>query len=174
GGRPNGPAMARRHWKTWCSAPKTTRCSPQTESQIQTSADGRVSTLDVATPYDENSPQAVRSLEVVRTELLPATVGQVAGAEHAVGGDVARNVDYQQNQTDTLPWVIGFVLLLTFLVMLFTFRSIVLALSALLLNGLSAGAAFGVLSLVFQHKWAESLLNFKSTGAIIAWIPLFV
>jgi RND superfamily putative drug exporter len=145
-----------------------------TKPEIRTSADGLVSTVEVATPFDENSPEAVRSLQVMRTELLPVTVGKIPGAEHAVGGDVARNVDYQQNQTDTLPWVIGFVLALTFLVMLFTFRSIVLALSALVLNGLSAGAAFGVLSLVFQHTWAESLLDFKSNGAIIAWIPLFV
>jgi RND superfamily putative drug exporter len=133
-----------------------------------------VSTVEVATPFDENAPDALRSLTVLRTELLPATVGQVPGAEHAVGGDVARNADYQQNQSDTLPWVIGFVLLLTFLVMMITFRSLVLALSALVLNALSAGAAFGVLSLVFQHHWAESLLGFKSNGAIIAWIPLFV
>lgn len=141
---------------------------------IRTSADGRVSTVEVATPYDENAPEAVRSLSVVRGELVPATVGKIAGAEFAVGGDVARNVDYQQNQTDTLPWVMGFVLGLTFLVMLFTFRSVVLALSALVLNALSAGAAFGVLSLVFQHTWAEGLLDFKSNGTIIAWIPLFV
>jgi RND superfamily putative drug exporter len=142
--------------------------------EIKTSADGRVTTLDLATPYDENSPDAVRSLRTVREELVPATVGQVAGAEPAVGGDVARNVDYQQNQSDNLPWVIGFVLLLTFLVMLLTFRSIVLALSALVLNALSAGAAFGVLTVVFQHTWAEGLLDFRSNGAIIAWIPLFV
>lgn len=141
---------------------------------IKTSADGRVSTVEVATPHDENSADGMRSLEVLRAELVPQTVGRVVGAEHAVGGDVAGNVDYQNNQSDTLPWVVGFVLLLTFLVMAVTFRSIVVALSALVLNGLSAAAAFGVLSLVFQHEWAEGLLGFQSNGALIAWIPLFV
>ncbi|HEV2783208.1 MAG TPA: MMPL family transporter [Actinophytocola sp.] len=142
--------------------------------EIRTSADGRVSLVRLATPYDENSPEAVESLRVVRQDLLPATVGRVAGAEHAVGGGVAGNVDYRDNQSDTLPLVIGFVLLLTFLVMALTFRSLVIALSALVLNALSAAAAFGVLSLVFQHTWAEGLLGFESNGAIIAWIPLFV
>lgn len=142
--------------------------------EIKTSADGRVSTVEVATPYDENEAEAVRSLEFVRTVLVPDTVGKVAGAEHAVGGDVAGNVDYQNNQSDTLPWVVGFVLVLTFLVMMLTFRSLAVALSALVLNALSAAAAFGVLSLVFQHEWAEGMLGFQSNGSIIAWIPLFV
>jgi putative drug exporter of the RND superfamily len=144
------------------------------QPEIRTSADGRVSTVQIAIPYGENSSEAGRSLALLRDVLVPETVGRVAGAEHAVGGDVARNVDYQQNQSDTLPWVIGFVLVLTFVVMAMTFRSLVVAVTALILNALSAAAAFGVLTLVFQHSWAEGLLGFQSTGAIIAWIPLFV
>jgi RND superfamily putative drug exporter len=55
-----------------------------------------------------------------------------------------------------------------------TFRSIAIALTAIGLNLLSAGAAFGVLVLVFQHHWAEGLLGFHSTGAVVAWLPLFL
>jgi RND superfamily putative drug exporter len=142
--------------------------------EIRTSADGRVSTVDIATPFGGNSPEATQSLRQIRDELLPATVGSVPGIEYAVGGGVAGNLDHQQNQSDTLPWVIGFVLLLTFLVMAMTFRSLAIALTALVLNALSAAAAFGVLSLVFQHSWAEGLLGFRNTGALIGWIPLFV
>jgi putative drug exporter of the RND superfamily len=145
-----------------------------TRPNIRTSQDGRVNTVEINTPFGENSDQAVESMRVLRSDLLPATVGKVPGAEFAVGGDVAGNYDYNQNQSDKLPWVIGFVLLLTFLVMAFTFRSLLIALSALLLNALSAASMFGVLTLVFQNDWAEGLLGFENTGAIIAWIPLFV
>ena len=55
-----------------------------------------------------------------------------------------------------------------------TFRSVAIALTAIGLNLLSAGAAFGVLVLVFQHTWAEGLLGFHSTGAVVAWLPLFL
>ena len=82
--------------------------------------------------------------------------------------------DFVGQMNDSLPWVIGFVLLLTFLVMLWAFRAPVIALSAIGLNLLSAGAAYGVLVLVFQHTWAEGLLGFTSTGGITAWLPVIL
>src|SRR5262249_56284498 len=72
------------------------------------------------------------------------------------------------------PYVIGFVLLLGFLLLLVAFRSIVVPVKAIVLNLLSVGAAYGVLVLVFQHHWAESILGFTSDGAIISWLPLFL
>jgi RND superfamily putative drug exporter len=58
--------------------------------------------------------------------------------------------------------------------LLVAFRSIVVPLKAIVLNLLSVGASYGVLVLVFQHRWAESLLGFKSDGAIISWLPIFL
>jgi putative drug exporter of the RND superfamily len=72
-----------------------------------------------------------------------------------------------------MPIVFGFVLL-TFLIMAVTFRSLIVAVTALLLNSLSAAAAFGTLALVFQRDWAEGILDFQSNGALVAWIPLFL
>src|SRR5207249_11783451 len=69
---------------------------------------------------------------------------------------------------------LGFVLIFAFLLLMVAFRSIVVPLKAIVLNLLSVGAAYGVLVLVFQHRWAEPLLGFKSDGAIIAWLPLFL
>ena len=69
--------------------------------------------------------------------------------------------------------MIGFVVLLTMIVMGWVFRSIAIAVSTAVVNLLSAGAAFGVLVLTFQNTWAEKLLGFHSTGAVINWIPLF-
>jgi RND superfamily putative drug exporter len=145
-----------------------------TEPQIRTSADGRVSLLDVATPFAGRSDDARRSLDRLRTVLLPATVGTVTGAQYAVGGFVAGNADYAAHVRAKLPLVVAFVLLLTFVVMALTFRSVVVALTAICLNLLSAGAAYGLLVVVFQGTWAEGLLGFHSMGAVVSWLPLFL
>ena len=73
-----------------------------------------------------------------------------------------------------LPWVIAFVLALTFVLVMVTFRSVVVAATAIVLNLLSVGAAYGLLVLVFQGTWAEGLLDFRSNGAIVAWLPMFL
>jgi RND superfamily putative drug exporter len=70
--------------------------------------------------------------------------------------------------------VIGFVLVLAFLILLLMFRSLVIPIKAILLNLLSVGASYGVLVLIFQRHWAEGLLGFHSTGSIIAWLPVFL
>ncbi len=139
------------------------------------STDGRVAYLEVATRHDPGAAEAVESLETLRRDLVPATVGRVPGAEYAVGGFVAFNEDYAEHMGRRLPLVIGVVLLLTFVVMTLTFRSVVVALTAIALNLLSAAAAYGVLQLVFGGStWAEGLLDFRTTGAIVSWMPLFL
>ncbi|PZF88683.1 MMPL family transporter [Micromonospora deserti] len=142
--------------------------------KIEVSTDHRVSVLEVATPYASRDDEAVRSLERLRDELVPATLAGVPGAEYAVGGGVAASEDYARHVRGKLPIVMGFVLALTFLVMTWTFRSVVIAASSILLNLLSAGAAYGLLVLVFQGGWAEDLLGFTSMGAIVSWLPLFL
>ena len=73
-----------------------------------------------------------------------------------------------------LPYVFAFVLSAAFLLLLVTFRSLVIPIKAIVLNLLSVGAAYGLLVLVFQGDWAEGLLGFESNGAIAAWLPLFL
>jgi RND superfamily putative drug exporter len=142
--------------------------------RIQVSADHRVTVLDVPTRQAPGSDGATRSLEKLRNDLLPSATGTLRGTETAVGGSIAADADYTANLSDRMPLVIGFVLLLTFVIMLVTFRSLAIALTALLLNTVSAAAAFGTLVLVFQHTWAEGILDFRSNGAVVAWIPLFL
>jgi RND superfamily putative drug exporter len=142
--------------------------------QVTTAAGGRIVLISAGIPYDGGSAQADASLADLRTTLLPQTIGTVAGAEFAVSGMTAGENGFVDQMTDALPWVIGFVLLLTFLVMLWAFRAPVIALSAIALNLLSAGAAYGVLVLVFQHTWAEGLLGFTSNGGITAWLPVIL
>jgi len=143
-------------------------------AQLRTSTDGTTTAMRLTASMAKNSPEAEGVLAELRTHTLPTRLGGVGGVQYGVAGDVANGVDYTAHQGEKLPWVVGFVLLLTFLMMMVTFRSVVVALTTILLNGLSAATAFGVLVLVFQHHWAEGLLGFRSSGAIAAWVPLFL
>ena len=140
----------------------------------RSSADGRVHALSVDLPFESSSHQAKQAVRELRTHLLPAAIGKIPGASFAVSGGAASNLDYAQHLRDKLPAVIGFVLALTFLIMAFTFRSVVIAAMTILINMLSAAAAFGVLVLTFQGHWAERLLNFHSNGTVVSWIPLYL
>ncbi len=141
---------------------------------VKASSDGRVHGMSVDVREDDGSAAGRDALKQLRGPLLHDTVGTVSGADYAVAGDIAANVDYSHHMQDKMPYVVAFVLLFTFLLMAITFRSIVVGLTAILVNLLSAGVAFGALVLVFQHSWAEGILGFKSNGAVVSWIPLFL
>jgi RND superfamily putative drug exporter len=141
--------------------------------RIRTSADRSVHVLTLDAPFDEEAAQARDGIHLLRDSLVPRALQGIDGARFAVGGDTAQSMDIDQNMTDRLPWVIGFVVGLTMLIMGWVFRSVAIALTTAVVNLLSAAASFGVLVLTFQHSWAESLLGFHSTGALINWIPLF-
>ncbi|MER7002602.1 MMPL family transporter [Dactylosporangium sp. NPDC000555] len=144
------------------------------EPDVRVSKDGRVAVLDVATPFEGRSDQAKESLTRLRTQLVPQALGAVPGAETAVGGFVAADLDYAGHIQRKLPLVMGFVLVLTFVVMAFTFRSVVVALTSIALNMLSAAASYGLVVLIFQGTWAEGILGFKSMDAVVSWLPLFL
>jgi uncharacterized membrane protein YdfJ with MMPL/SSD domain len=114
------------------------------------------------------------ALETLRGDLIPRTVGAVPGVHVDVTGETAGSKDFNDSMKSHAPIVFAFVLAMAFALLLVTFRSIVIPIKAIVLNLLSVGAAYGVLALVFQHKWAEGLLGFKSTGGITSWLPLFL
>jgi len=114
------------------------------------------------------------ALETLRNEILPATVGKVDGAAYAVTGGTAASADANSLLKRSAPLVFVFVLTFAFLLLLVSFRSIVIALKAIVLNLLSVGAAYGVLVAVFQYGWGEGLLNFRSNGGIAFWLPIFM
>ncbi len=138
------------------------------------SLDGRAGTLELPLSGLGDDAASKRALTVLRTQLIPQTLGHLPGVHTAVTGDAARDVDFTQQMKHGLPYVIAFVLVLAFLILLFTFRSLVVPIKAILLNLLSVAASYGVLVLVFQRHWAQGLLGFHSTGAIISWLPLFL
>jgi RND superfamily putative drug exporter len=143
-------------------------------ARVQVSDDGTVALLSLATPYAEGDERNDAALDLVREELAPQYLDPLDGATWEVGGSVAEGRDASRHQADKLPWVIGFVLLLTLLMMGITFRSVPIAVVTTLLNLASVAAAFGVLTLVFQGSWAEGLLDFESQGTVVDWIPLFM
>ncbi|MGW0606571.1 MMPL family transporter [Streptomyces sp. NPDC002640] len=143
-------------------------------ARLTTSPDRRISMLQIQVPHHVSSDQARTSLEDIRTTHVPETVGRVPGAETAVTGDVARYTDYPAHQEQKLPLIIGALLLVTFAMTVHAFRSVVLGLVGVVLNLLSAAASLGILVLVFQHTWAEGLVDFTSTGSIGSRVPLFL
>jgi len=141
---------------------------------IEVSPDKTLATVSIPTAGDGLEDSSSRALDEVRDNLVPATVGQVDGVEANVTGTAAETRDFNDSMKSHLPYVFAFVLGAAFLLLLVTFRSIVIPIKAILLNLLSVGAAYGVLVLVFQSEWAEGLLGFNSSGAITPWLPLFL
>jgi uncharacterized membrane protein YdfJ with MMPL/SSD domain len=131
----------------------------------------RVTIPLVGSGVDAKSNDAVKTL---RNDILPATIGKVPGATFAVTGTTAQSVDQNSLLKSKAPIVFGFVLIFAFALLLVTFRSIVIALKAILLNLLSVGAAYGALILIFQYGWGESLFDFSSNGGIAYWLPIFL
>ena len=115
-----------------------------------------------------------RALDTLRGSVIPSTVGRVEGAEAHVTGSTAGSRDFNDSMKSHAPYVFAFVLGMAFVLLLVTFRSIVIPIKAIVLNLLSVAAAYGVLVLVFQDGRLESLLDFQSFGAVTPWLPLFL
>ena len=143
-------------------------------SDVTVSKDGTVALISIPTKGNGNDATSTAVLNDVRNRIIPGTVGQVDGVKADVSGAAAASKDFRDLLTDRLPLIFGFVFLLAFLLLLFTFRSIVIPIKAIVLNLLSVGAAYGVLVLVFQDGHGESLLGFKSNGGVTSWLPLFL
>ena len=123
------------------------------------------------TGTDEASNAALATL---RDDVVPATVGALEGVESGVTGTTAISQDFDDSMRETAPLVFGFVLLFAFVLLLVTFRSIVIAAKAIILNLLSVAAAYGVLVLVFQGEWAKGILDFDYSGGVMAFMPVFL
>jgi uncharacterized membrane protein YdfJ with MMPL/SSD domain len=141
---------------------------------IEYSRDGTVALLSIPTEGSGNDDQSIAALDAVRNDLVPATVGAVDGVTANVSGSAAQSEDFKNLVGDRLPLVFGFVFSLAFLLMLFTFRSIVIPIKTIVLNLLSVGAAYGILVLVFQHGWGKQVLGFETTGGIVSFLPIFL
>ncbi|HET9520280.1 MAG TPA: MMPL family transporter [Candidatus Limnocylindrales bacterium] len=109
----------------------------------------------------------------VRSDVIPSVFGQLAGVRALVAGDAAYTLDVVDFYAAGMPWVMVFVLGLSFFLLLVAFRSIVIPIKAILLNLLSTGASYGVLVFVFQDGHGADLLGFKP-GPIESFVPVFI
>ena len=141
--------------------------------EIRRAADGDVAVLAVPVEGDASDPEAIAAVRELRTATVPEAF-EGTGAEVLVGGASSENIDYFDSVIDPAPYVIALVLLLTFLFLTVVFRSVVIAATAVGLNLLSVGAAYGLLVLVFQYGIGADLLGFQDADRIEAWVPLFL
>jgi uncharacterized membrane protein YdfJ with MMPL/SSD domain len=133
-----------------------------------------VATLEFEIAGDGSDSKSEDALALVRSEIVPNSFGQVPGLEAYADGQTAQDHDFNHALKSHLPAVMLFVLGVAFLILLFTFRSIVVPIKAIVLNLMSVAAAYGAMVLVFQHGWFKSLLGFDHTSPIVPWLPLFL
>ena len=151
---------------------RRTRSCPATS--VTYSDDGTVAEIDIPSQGDGTDAASADALDEVRNQIVPATVGGLDATTVNVSGDAAQSQDSSDQSNSRLPLIFAFVFGLAFLLLLVTFRSIVIPIKAIVLNLLSVGAAYGVLVLVFQDGHGESLLGFTSNGGVASWLPLFL
>jgi uncharacterized membrane protein YdfJ with MMPL/SSD domain len=142
---------------------------------LEASPDKHVLSIAIPMKGDGTDKASTDALAVLRGGLVDRTVGSAPGVQHAyVTGEAAGTKDFNDLMKSHAPIVFAFVLSLAFLLLLVTFRSIVIPIKAIVLNLLSVGASYGVLTWVFQDGHFEKLLGFKSNGGIVSWLPLFL
>jgi len=141
--------------------------------EIRRSPSGDVAVLSAPVTGDSAGSEAVAAVRRLRSQTIPNAFAGT-GATVYVGGDTAENIDYFNSVSDPAPIVLAFVLGLTLVLLTIVFRSVVVAFTALVLNLLSVGAAYGLLVLVFQHGFGAGLFGFTQADTIEAWVPLFL
>ena len=141
--------------------------------KVQYASGGEVAALDVPVRGDDAGTRAVAAVRDLRAQLIPQMFDGT-GARVLVGGRTAEQIDYFDSVSNPAPYVFLFVLGSTFVLLTIAFRSLVVAATAILLNLLSVGAAYGLLVLVFQKGYGTGLLGFQQVDVIEAWVPLFL
>jgi uncharacterized membrane protein YdfJ with MMPL/SSD domain len=141
---------------------------------VDVNRDATVANITVPIAGTGTDPASNTALAELRDEIVPETVGALPGTETGVTGLTAEWKDQGDQMKSKLPLVVAFVLLFAFGLMLVAFRSLVIAVKAIVLNLLSVAAAYGVLVLVFQHGVGKGLLGFNETAGIAPVVPLLL
>jgi uncharacterized membrane protein YdfJ with MMPL/SSD domain len=134
--------------------------------------EGRVLQLRAAGRTDSGTPEAMELVRRIRDRYVPAA-GFPPGTEVLVSGAPAFGVDFIDKAYGAFPWLVLAVLVISYLILLRAFRSVVLPAKAVVMNLLSVSATYGVLVVVFQHGWGEAL-GLQQSPQVEAWIPIFL
>jgi uncharacterized membrane protein YdfJ with MMPL/SSD domain len=141
---------------------------------VDSNASHTVGRITVPLPGSGSDNTSTKALLALRGQLLPASIGKLPHVTYGVTGPTAGSHDWNEEMKSSLPLVFGFVLTFGFLLLLASFRSLVIAAKAVVLNLMSVGAAYGVVVAVFQFGWGKNILNFTSNGSVAPWLPLFM
>ena len=141
---------------------------------VSMNPDRTVARIDFAIAGNGDNKASFAALHTLRDRVIPPIAKTLPVTDVAVTGVTAGTYDFNHQMLARLPWVFVFVLGLAFSLLLVTFRSLVIATTAVVLNLLSVGAAYGILVGVFQHGWLAGPLGFQTNGAIVSWLPLFL
>jgi RND superfamily putative drug exporter len=141
---------------------------------VTVNPDRTVARIDFAIAGNGTDAKSTAALHTLRDKLIPPIAGTLPEVDVAVTGTTAGTYDFNHQMSHRLPYVFLFVLGLAFILLLMTFRSLVIAAKAIALNLLSVGAAYGILVAVFQDGWLSRLFGFQTNGAIVSWLPLFL
>ena len=147
---------------------------PVTATAVGGPIGGRALVIDVPLAGHGSDSVSDQALATLRNQILPATLGRVPGIRYAVTGDTASEYDFTHQLHDRTPVVLGLVAALAFVLLLIAFRSVGISLVSIGLNLLSVGAAYGLITLIFQDGRLQGLLGYTSFGGIISWVPLFM
>jgi RND superfamily putative drug exporter len=143
-------------------------------TQVDVNEHGTIAVVSLPIAGNGTDAASNHALEQLRSTIIPNTVGKLAGADVGVAGDTAESYDFNTAMKHAAPFVFAFVLGFAFILLLLTFRSIVIAVKAILLNLLSVAASYGALVLIFQHGWGKGVLGFDYTGGIVSFLPIFL
>lgn len=141
--------------------------------ETSVSWEGGVAFISTKDTYDAADPKAEAAIKELRSTVIPQYLAGTDAKAH-VTGDQADTIDFARVITDSAPWVALIVLGASLVMLLVTFRSVTIAGTAIVLNVLSTGAAYGVLVAVFQFGWGAGLLGMPHVDGIAPWIPLFL
>ena len=141
--------------------------------EVDVNAAGTVALISIPIAGNGTNSASKHAVNTLRDDLVPATVGQLPDATTGVAGMTARSIDFEHQFRQRTPFVFAFVFILTFVLLLLAFRSIVIAGKAIVLNSLSVAAAYGILVLVFQDGIGRGLIG-ASSGGIESFMPMFL
>jgi RND superfamily putative drug exporter len=144
-----------------------------TPIEVDVNPAGTVALISVPIAGNGTNSASKSAVNTLRDDVVPHSVGRLPEATTAVGGTTAQSIDFEQQFRERTPFVFAFVFLLTFVLMLLAFRSVVIGLKAIVLNGLSVAAAYGVLVIVFQDGIGRGLIG-AGSGGIESFMPMFL
>jgi RND superfamily putative drug exporter len=147
---------------------------PITTAYFGPSGPDQVLVISVPLAGDGTNGASYSALDTLRDQALPATLGHLPGVSYAVGGETASNHDLDAQLGKTVPYVLVFVLAMAFALLGWTFRSVWVPALSIVLNLVSVGAAFGLMTWIFQDGHLAGSLGYTAYGGIVTWLPLFM